>query len=240
LHGSFGRYSTKVGGAYRVGRLRSSTAAGRADTSSKQRYSGQAVLLTFDDGWRDAVEVGGPILQSERCQAMLFVTTDFVGQRHFLSRHDLKRLPRGLFRIGSHARTHRMLSRLSETEIRGELRDSKHFLEEVAGHAIDALSIPNGAVDERVERIASEAGYRFLFTSQVHVNTPKTGPMHIGRVAIKQNTSIRTFQRYARGQLALEQVRRWLLSAPKSLLGLARYEKMRRRLLGETARHRQL
>src|SRR5262249_3634376 len=151
-------------------------------------HRGHPVLLTFDDGWRDSVEVAGPLLRSEGCEAMLFVTTNFVGRPHFVSRQDLQRLPRNLFRLGPPARTHRMLSRLSESEIRGELTDSKHFLEDVAGHEIDALSIPGGALDERVRRIAAEVGYRFLFTSSVHANTPETGPMHIGRVAVKQST----------------------------------------------------
>ena len=83
--------------------------AGRADTAAQR-----AVLLTFDDGWKGAVELGGPVLEGHRSQSIIFVTTDFLGRRHFLSRNDLTKLNPGRFRVGSHARTHRMLSLLPE------------------------------------------------------------------------------------------------------------------------------
>lgn len=198
-------------------------------------HSEPSILLTFDDGWRESVEVAGPILDKHQGNAMLFITTDFIGRRHFLTPSEIRALPTKLFRVGSHARTHRMLNRLSDPEIFAELKDSKRILEDAVGQCVDSLSIPNGAVDDRVRRIASEVGYQFLFTSNVYTNTAAIGPMHIGRVAIKQNTSMRTFQGYLDGRFAWQRLRRCLLTAPRSILGVTRYEMFRRRLLGETA-----
>jgi peptidoglycan/xylan/chitin deacetylase (PgdA/CDA1 family) len=204
-------------------------------TDQGDSHDGLPVLLTFDDGWRDSVEVAGPVLAKHQGKAMLFVTTDFIGRSHFLTRSELRALSTSLFAIGSHARTHRMLSQLSELEIVAELDYSKRFLEDALGRPIDALSIPNGAVDQRVRRIASEVGYRFVFTSDVYVNTAAIGPLHIGRVAIKQGTSMRAFQGYLRGHLAWERLRRCFLTVPKGMLGVAHYAALRRRLLGEAA-----
>jgi peptidoglycan/xylan/chitin deacetylase (PgdA/CDA1 family) len=195
------------------------------------------VLLTFDDGWRETVEVGGPILEANRCQAFLFVTTQFVGQGNFLDRGQLANLPRKQFTLGSHAKTHRLLSLLSEDEIRSELKDSKTCLEDIAGHAIEALSIPGGAWDRRVRQIASEVGYRFIFTSEPHANTRRTGALAIGRLAIRQKTSPATLQRFVEQRITSERIRRSLLQGPKRLLGLARYERMRRYLLGQNPNH---
>jgi peptidoglycan/xylan/chitin deacetylase (PgdA/CDA1 family) len=191
------------------------------------------VHITFDDGWRGAVDVAGPVLESHSCSALLFVATDLVDCPHFVSSSLLRSLPAETFQIGSHAKTHRFLNRLSEDEIRDELQSSKTFLEDVVSYEVDALSIPGGAVDERVRHIAAEVGYRFLFTSEIYANTRSMGQMRIGRVAIKSNTTMNDFRRYVQHHLGWEQWRRRLLSIPKRTLGLRSYERLRRRLLGE-------
>lgn len=191
------------------------------------------VLLTFDDGWADGVHVGGPVLRAAGAQAVLFVTTDFLGKPHFLTRPDLARLDPATFRVGSHARSHRMLSLLAEDEIRAELSDSKKFLEDALGYAVDAISIPSGAVDRRVRRIAAECGYRFVFDSEVRVNRRGDSPFAISRVAVMHDTPLDAMDRYANYRVTRERVRRAVLQAPKRILGLKRYERLRRTLLGE-------
>jgi peptidoglycan/xylan/chitin deacetylase (PgdA/CDA1 family) len=191
------------------------------------------VLLTFDDGWRGGVELGGPLLERYGAPAMLFVTTGFLGRPHFLTRRELSRIDHRLFRVGSHGCTHRMLSLMGEPDIRAELSDSKRLLEDVMGCAVDTLSIPSGAVDARVRRIAAECGYTFLFDSQVRVNRRGDNPMAIGRVAVMRNTRPQDVDRYVRQRIGRERLRRAILQAPKRLMGLPRYERVRRRLLGE-------
>jgi peptidoglycan/xylan/chitin deacetylase (PgdA/CDA1 family) len=204
--------------------------AGNHDARSQ---SGPGVLITFDDGWLDGVNVGGPILERNGRQAILFVTTDFLGKPRFLSRGDLTRLDPAVFHVGSHARTHRMLSQLGEADIRAELADSKKLLEDAVGYAIDTLSIPSGAVDTRVRRIAAECGYAFVFDSEVRVNRRGDSPLAIGRVAVMNDTGPAAFDRYLRQRVTRERLRRAALQAPKRMLGLRRYERLRRWLLGE-------
>jgi peptidoglycan/xylan/chitin deacetylase (PgdA/CDA1 family) len=206
-------------------------ADGRPDTARPP--SGRHILLTFDDGWADGVHVGGPVLQAAGAQALLFVTTDFLGKPHFLTRADLPRLDPKTFRVGSHARSHRMLILLAEDEIRAELSDSKKLLEDALGYAVDTISIPSGAVDHRIRRIAAECGYRFVFDSEVRVNRRGDSPLAIARVAVMHDTPLDAVDRYVNQQLTRERVRRAVLQAPKRLLGLKRYERLRRTLLGE-------
>ncbi|HEY7115531.1 MAG TPA: polysaccharide deacetylase family protein [Tepidisphaeraceae bacterium] len=197
------------------------------------RPADSPVFITFDDGWRDSVEIGGSTLQEHGCSAIVFVTTGFLDRPHFLSRQELARLDADVFRVGSHAKTHRMLSLLDDTEIRAELSDSRKCLEDATGREVDAISIPSGAVDRRVRRIAAECGYRFLFDSEVRVNRRGDSPMAIARVALMNTTPLSTFRRYVTQRITRERVRRAVLQAPKRLLGLRRYERLRRRLLGE-------
>jgi peptidoglycan/xylan/chitin deacetylase (PgdA/CDA1 family) len=205
--------------------------AGRPSSADNVRPH---VLLTFDDGWRGGVEIGGPALERHGARAILFVTTELLGRPHFLTRGELSRVDRRLFHVGSHGCTHRMLSLLSEHEIRAELADSKKLLEDVMGYEVDTLSIPSGAVDGRVRRVAAECGYTFLFDSEVRVNRRGGDPMAIGRVAVMRNTRPDDVDRYVRQRIGRERLRRAILQAPKRMLGLPRYERVRRRLLGET------
>src|SRR5207237_3208970 len=103
------------------------------------------VLLTFDDGWKDSVEIAGAQLAQHRLHAMLFITTDFVGRRDFLSREDLARLDTAAFTVGSHGRSHRMLNLLTARQIRRELQDSRKFLQDATGREVTAVSVPSGA-----------------------------------------------------------------------------------------------
>jgi peptidoglycan/xylan/chitin deacetylase (PgdA/CDA1 family) len=202
--------------------------AGAAATGAARK----AVVVTFDDGWRGSVEQTAPALQKYRYRALLFVTSGLLGQPHFLERRDLWRLPTDLFTIGSHGATHRLLCTLPDSEIRDELERSKGVLEDATGRGIDSLSIPGGASDARVLRIAVEVGYRFVFTSRVQVNTRHHGPLAIGRVAIKHNTSPAEFRSYVHQRLGRARLHQALRLAPKQLLGLKRYHRVRHLLLG--------
>jgi peptidoglycan/xylan/chitin deacetylase (PgdA/CDA1 family) len=222
-----------LGGCYLDSRMVDSFFQQPLQNPGQSATCGHPVLLTFDDGWRDSVETAGPILADQHCQAMIFVTTDFVDRRYFLTRRQLGHLPSQVFRVGSHARSHRMLPQLNDANIRMELADSKAFLEDLLGYRVDSLSVPGGQVDTRVRRIAAEVGYRFLYTSAAHVNRPTADPMAIGRVAIRHNTSMPAFRRYVQQRLLGPQLRSWLLSIPKGLLGPSGYARLRAGYLGE-------
>src|SRR2546423_3863967 len=102
------------------------------------------VALCFDDGWRGAVEIAAPILAERGLPAFFFITTQFVGQPLFAASSALRQLDPGLFTVGSHGVTHRMMSSLSSHEIRRELVDSKAMLQDLLAPPLTALSAPWG------------------------------------------------------------------------------------------------
>jgi peptidoglycan/xylan/chitin deacetylase (PgdA/CDA1 family) len=205
-----------------------------------RRSEGQAVKprprvqITFDDGWRGSVDVAGPLLAERGLQSLLFPTTGLIGRPHFLPAAELARLPRETFHVGSHTVTHPFLNELDDASITDELQRSKSALEDIMGYEVDSLSVPNGAVDRRVIRIAVACGYRFVYVSSVHRNSLRRGPLTIGRIAVRANTTAKTIERYARGDVYRERARAAVLSLPKRVLGSASYRKVRRMLLGET------
>lgn len=212
----------------------SSTAAGSVAAAARSRPATKPrIQVTFDDGWKESVDRAGPILAEAGMEALVFVTTDLIGKPMFLSNGELQRLPPH-YRIGSHARTHDFLNELSEAAIREELVTSRKVLEDIIGKPVDTISIPNGAIDARVRRIAVEADYRLIYTSEVHVNGPQTGPLAIGRIAIRDTTTAAHLGNAISGTgLSSQSLRRGLLNIPKTVLGPRRYRRLRGWLIGE-------
>ena len=204
------------------------------DHRSRSRESNRSgIQITFDDGWSGSVYEAGPVLENFDLRAHLFVTTDLIGRPGFLTRRELQNLPAKTFGVGSHARSHRLLNQLSEPEISGELQSSKQTLEDLLGTEVDTLSIPGGATDDRVLRIARKSGYRFVFTSDVHLNSAETLKSSIGRVAIRSTTTDDDIRRWALGRLGRDRLRNLTLRMSRRLLGESRYGRIRRCLFGE-------
>ena len=230
------------GPAYPSGNSSSSETQTHATTTNSQARSNEQrqpakrnyVQLTFDDGWKDSVHQADEILAEHGWHAWLFVTTGFIGEPGFLSDEDLWNLDRNRWTIGGHSVSHRFLNELNDDEIVRELSESKAALERITGDAIDTVSIPNGAIDGRVRLIASELGYRQVYTSDVRLNSTRTSPFDIGRVAIRRKTTSNEIAQFAAGKLGKQHWRTRCLTVAKKILGPARYRRWRCRVLGES------
>jgi len=193
------------------------------------------VALCFDDGWKGAVDRAAAALAERRWPGFFFVTTGFIGRPLFAAPQDLRRLPPTLFTVGSHGATHRMLSSLPPHEIRRELSDSKQQLQQLLGTPVTALSVPGGAHDPRVLAIAQEVGYTEIFTSTVALNPTTLGRRNIARIAVRRSTDDAALRRWLGFRLGRERLRAGILAAPKRLLGMRAYARLRRALLGEAS-----
>jgi peptidoglycan/xylan/chitin deacetylase (PgdA/CDA1 family) len=154
-----------------------------------------AVLLTFDDGYRDNLELAKPILDGYGHPATIFVPTAFIGsdeplphdRRHgrvpTLSWDELRELS-GTFSVGSHAVTHQVLSRLPIPEVAGELTQSRAVLERELGTTISAFSYPKGSIGDfnaTTQRLVGTAGYELVFTTLPGINRRGFDPRVIRR-----------------------------------------------------------
>ena len=189
------------------------------------------VRVTFDDGWLGSFETAGPILQSHHRTAVVFVTAGLVGQPHFATAETLRAaVESGVFRVGGHGVTHRMLATLPEAEIRRELTESKRQLEDWTGRVVDTFAAPGGSIDARVERIARECGYAELFGSRP--GRDRVAERVGRRMAVTKGTTADDVAAWASGRFGTGPLRFAALDAAKRTLGRGRYERLRTRLLG--------
>jgi peptidoglycan/xylan/chitin deacetylase (PgdA/CDA1 family) len=133
----------------------------------------RAVLLTFDDCYRDLLEVAAPMLKARGIAAIAFAVTGLgsnvwdqkKGARALplLDRHGLAALQRCGFELGAHSRTHEALPWI----------DAKALIEQVAGAAADMAAMgfdrprffayPYGEENSTVQRTVAAAGYSAAF-----------------------------------------------------------------------------
>ncbi len=184
----------------------------------------RAVLLTFDDGYADNREIAQPILEHHGHTAVIFPATAFVdrdeGLPHdariptpnpVLKWDDLKRMV-GVFEIGSHGMTHRVLSQLSPADAYEEIVESKRELELRLNVTVRAFSFPKGSIGDftpELQRIVQEAGYHFAFTTLPGLNRPGFDPFRVRRHNV-EDYGLRYFRSLLDGSgdlLALKETR---------------------------------
>ncbi len=164
----------------------------------------QAVLLTFDDGYRDNLENALPILRRHGYPAVLFVPIGFLDDTRPLPHEEslrllgvrnetvewdeLAELEAGGIRIESHGIGHKPLSELEPAEATREIALSKLRLEERLGREVEAFAFVKGSLaDYRPEHasLVQQAGYKLAFTSVSGANTPATDRFRLRRYNVE-------------------------------------------------------
>jgi peptidoglycan/xylan/chitin deacetylase (PgdA/CDA1 family) len=171
-----------------------------------------AVLITFDDGYRDNLVNAAPILARHGYAAVQFVPIAYVGdsqplphERH-LAAHgvhnptvdwgEIRELERYGVRVESHGISHRPLAELELDEAAREIAISKIKLEEKLGRQVRAFSYVKGSEADYKPvhpSLVRQAGYELAFTAVSGANTPGSDPLQLRRYNVEPY-SPRTFE----------------------------------------------
>jgi len=164
----------------------------------------RAVLITFDDGYRDNLENALPALQAHGYPAVLFAPLGYVGDRRPLP-HDEHLVQRGIInrtldwgelreleqagvRIESHGISHRPLAELEIDESAREIAISKLRLEEALGRPVRAFAYVKGSeAHYRPVHLSllRQAGYDLGFTSVSGANGPASDRFRLRRYNVE-------------------------------------------------------
>jgi peptidoglycan/xylan/chitin deacetylase (PgdA/CDA1 family) len=112
-------------------------------------------VLTFDDGYRDFVDVAWPEIEGRGWGATVFLSSGLVGsgegwdpdgrgKRPLLDWPEARRLADRGVELGAHAVTHRDLTRLSDDEARHEIETSRAAIEDQTGARVTSFAAPFG------------------------------------------------------------------------------------------------
>ena len=172
----------------------------------------KAVLITFDDGYRDTLENALPVLQEHGYPAVVFIPVAYMEDETPLP-HEARLVERGVrnrtldwglmreldssgVRVESHGIAHRPLAEVMLDEAVREIAVSKLKLEEKLGRPVRAYAYVKGSeahFHPVHESILKQAGYEIAFTSISRANGSNTNPFRLGRYNVEPYPA-RTFE----------------------------------------------
>ena len=157
---------------------------------AERKFSRHDVVLTFDDGFEDALTVVLPMLRERGMHATFFIVPAFVGRPGFLDWNGVRALRAAGMEIGSHTVDHARLGDLPDARVQWELRESKRLLEEQLHAPVEAVAYPFNSVRARILDDAREAGYRIGVSGPAHGGSD---PLNLVRISIKSGITLEEF-----------------------------------------------
>jgi peptidoglycan/xylan/chitin deacetylase (PgdA/CDA1 family) len=124
-------------------------------------------VLTVDDGGVSYYTVIADRLEALGLRAYCFVSTDYIGERGFLTPQQIRELDARGHIVGTHSASHpARFSSLTTSEMRREWSNSRQRLEDIVDHPVTVGSVPGGYFSRAVAEAAAYAGLRTLYTSE--------------------------------------------------------------------------
>jgi peptidoglycan/xylan/chitin deacetylase (PgdA/CDA1 family) len=140
--------------------------------------------------WLEASQQSLASLPSEARWAEVASTPPAAGAPRLMSDADLRAVREGGFEIGSHTRSHPLLTALPHGELGVEIAGSREDLRLVLGSAPRFFAYPWGKHDRLSREAVRSAGYAAAFTTEDRAVDDETDLMVIPRVHVPGNASV--------------------------------------------------
>jgi peptidoglycan/xylan/chitin deacetylase (PgdA/CDA1 family) len=157
------------------------------------KHPAPAILLTFDDGFVNALRYGLPLLDQFRFRAVQYLVADRLGgvnewdrpkgevMEPLMDDAQIRDWLAAGHEIGSHTCTHPFLTQLAPAQAREEISASRKKLEDKFGRPVEHFCYPYGDCNEAIHDLVAAAGYKTAFTTEEGVNTPADSPFALKR-----------------------------------------------------------
>ena len=118
------------------------------------------VALTFDISWGDkrAEPILNVLKEKSVTRATFFLSSPWVQSHPDI----VKKIVDAGFEVGSHGHKHDFYTKLSDEEIRSQIRTSESIIAAATGKRPTLIRLPNGDFDKRVLQIAEELQYKVI------------------------------------------------------------------------------
>lgn len=159
------------------------------------RLPAKPVLITFDDGYVDAVHaiLHTLVNRHRHWPATFFIITGRIGKGPFLSWRELHLLERNGMDIGSHTVWHTQMATVGPVAQRFEAQHSEQVLAKGLGHPIYWFAYPYGSYNASAVSALDAAGYMLGYTTVPGVWQSTGERLQLPRVLVPGGADLNQF-----------------------------------------------
>jgi peptidoglycan/xylan/chitin deacetylase (PgdA/CDA1 family) len=161
---------------------------------------GRRLVITFDDGYRDNLEVAAVELKQRQLPACFFLATGYIGTEHvapwdrqngiqsrWMSWHEVRRMREQGFELGAHTVSHCDLALMDPIHAAREITGSRERLEQELGEPVRLFSYPFGGRDNMTSENRAEvrkAGFVCCVSAFGGVVSQQSDPFYLERIPV--------------------------------------------------------
>jgi peptidoglycan/xylan/chitin deacetylase (PgdA/CDA1 family) len=191
------------------------------------------IVLTFDDGYHSDYNKVFPLLQQFGFCATFFICLKNIeNENRWRQYAEMKENGNS---IGAHGVTHRYLTHLPGAQIKQEMEESSKIIKLKTGSACEYFAFPGGRYNSTVMRIAKEAGFKNVFTSDFGFQDIENIPFVLNRWQVRRSTRLNEFVdtvQMRTSQIILKKSRTQIVASGKKILGDELFDKIRTIMTG--------
>jgi len=145
------------------------------------------IVITFDDGYRDAYTQAFPILKEEGMRATFFVVTRTLDDRRpeYLTWGMVIEMHRANMEFGSHSYEHVDLAGQSDAYLVYQLLGSREALEARLNEPVRFFCYPAGSYDARTIQVLHDAHYWGAVTVNYGATQRSEAPFELERIRVR-------------------------------------------------------
>lgn len=125
---------------------------------------GQAIMITFDDGYLDLNQHAAPVLRENGFRAVVFLPTGLMNNPGYLSWEQIMSL-KDVFSFGNHTWSHVNVGNAAE-KVQDEISTADSQLADRGLNSTKIFAYPMGVTNNRAQEYLSSLGYQLAFTTQ--------------------------------------------------------------------------
>lgn len=150
------------------------------------------IIITFDDGYRDAYTNAFPILKKYGFSATFYIITSYIDKNNpdYMTWDELRELEKNNMNIGSHTLTHPDLEKADSTRVDKEIGESQTTLQNQLGIKITDFCYPSGKYDSRTINALKKYNYKTAVTVKSGIANETSNLFELPRIRMINSTSL--------------------------------------------------
>lgn len=176
----------------------------RIAREAQKPLPGRAILLTFDDGYRDFLDYAWPLLKQYGFGATVFLVATKIGQTNswdnfygeavpLLDWPEILQLQAQGLEFGSHSTNHVPLTALTPAGVAQEAAHSRALLEGGLSRPVRTFAYPYGDMDPTVQHLIGACGYLYGLSCRSGLSQFQDPLLALPRIEIKGSDSLPDF-----------------------------------------------